>query len=93
MDCLFHDRDAALVKDPSISGMSQAFIVWTWRSWLPANMHRYEERIRENIHYLDGKLSTLNLELDQLVGGVLDNRDAVTDLRERLQRQLDSKEL
>ena len=93
MDCLFHGRDAELVKDSSISGMSQAFIDWTWRSWLPANMHRYEECIRENIHYLDGKLSTLNLELDQLDGGVLDNRDAVTDLRERLQRQLDSKEL
>ena len=93
MDRLLRDRDAELEKAPSFRGMPQAFIDWTWRSWLPANMHRYEECIRENIHYLDGKLSTLNLELDQLDGGVLDNRDAVTDLRERLQRQLDSKEL
>ena len=56
-------------------------------------MHRYEKRIREHIYYLDGKLSTLNLELEQLAGGVLDNRDAAADLRERLQRQLDAREL
>ena len=93
MDRLPRDRDAELEKDPSFSGMPQAFIDWTWRSWLPANMHRYEERIREHIHYLDGKLSTLNLELEQLAGGVLDNRDAAADLRERLQRQLDAREL
>jgi len=60
---------------------------------LPANRLRYEERVREHIHYLDGKLSTLNLELEQLGGGVLDNRDAAADLRERLQRQLDAREL
>ena len=93
MDRLLRDRDAELEKDPSFSGMPQAFIDWTWRSWLPANMHRYEQRIREYIHYLDGKLSTLNLELEQLAGGVLDNRDAAADLRERLQRQLDAREL
>ena len=56
-------------------------------------MHRYEEHVREHIHYLDGKLSTLNLELEKLAGGVLDNRDAAADLRERLQRQLDAREL
>ena len=93
MDRLLRDRDAELEKDPSFSGMPQAFIDWTWRSWLPANMHRYEQRIREHIHYLDGKLSSLNLELEQLAGGVLDNRDAAADLRERLQRQLDAREL
>lgn len=60
---------------------------------MAGNRLRYEERIREHIHYLDGKLSTLNLELEQLAGGVLDNRDAAADLRERLQRQLDAREL
>ena len=63
------------------------------RSWLPANRLRYKERVCEHIHYLDGKLSTLNLELEQLAGGVLDNRDAAADSRERLQRQLDAREL
>ena len=60
---------------------------------MAGNRLRYEERIREHIHYLEGKLSTLNLELEQLAGGVLDNRDAAAGLRERLQRQLDAREL
>ena len=56
-------------------------------------MYRDKERIREHIHYLDGKLSTLSLQFQQLAGGVLDNCDAAADLRERLQRQLDAREL
>ncbi|KZR85619.1 hypothetical protein MITS9508_02828 [Synechococcus sp. MIT S9508] len=32
-------------------------------------MHRYEEHVREHINYLDGKLSTLKLELEQLADG------------------------
>ena len=56
-------------------------------------MHCYEKRIREHIHYLDLKLGQLNKQLEQVAGGVLDDRDAAADLRERLQRQLESREL
>ena len=42
---------------------------------------------------LDSKVGTLNSELERRVGGVLDDRDAAADLRDRLQRQLDAREL
>ncbi|KZR88740.1 hypothetical protein [Synechococcus sp. MIT S9508] len=93
MDRLLHYRDLELAQDRNFTGMPQAFIDWTWLGWLPSNLHRYEEQVRQHIAYLDGKLSTLNRELEQLAGGVLDNRDAAADLRERLQRQLDAREL
>ena len=93
MDRLLRDRDAELEKDPSFSGMPQAFIDWTWRSWLPANMHRYEDRVREHIHYLDQKLGRLNGEIERAAGGILDDRDAAADLRDRLKRELEAREL
>ena len=43
--------------------------------------------------YLDSKIGTLNSELEKRAGGVLDNRDAAADLRVRLQRELDAREL
>ena len=93
MDRLIRDRDAALEADPTVSGMPQAFIGWTWHTWLPAHMGRYQAQIEAHIAYLDTKLASLNHELEQLAGGVLDDRDAAADLRERLQRELMAKQL
>ena len=93
MDRLLQDRDAALELDPSFSGMPQAFIDWTWQSWLPSHMHRYEKQVTEHIAYLDLKIDGLNKDLEHIAGGVLDNRYAASDLRDRLQRQLDAREL
>ena len=55
-DRLCSFRDAELEKDPTFSGMPQAFSDWTWHTWLPANLHRYEKQVRDHIHYLDLKL-------------------------------------
>ena len=93
MDRLLQDRDAALELDPSFSGMPQAFIDWTWQSWLPSHMHRYEKQVTEHITFLDLKIDGLNKNLEHIAGGVLDNRDAAADLRDRLQRELDAREL
>ena len=93
MDRLIRDRDAALEAYPTVSGMPQAFIDWTWHTWLPAHMGRYQAQIEAHIAYLDTKLASLNHELEQLAGGVLDDRDAAADLRERLQRELMAKQL
>ena len=93
MDRLLQDRDAALELDPSFSGMPQAFIDWTWQSWLPSHMHRYEKQVTEHIAYLDLKIDGLNKDLEHIAGGVLDNRDAASDLRDRLKRELEAKVL
>ena len=60
---------------------------------MPANLHRYEKHVRDHIHYLDLKLGRLNEEIERAAGGVLDDRDAAADLRDRLQRELDAREL
>ena len=89
-DRLCSFRDPELEKDLIFSGMLQSFIDWTWQTWLPGHLYRYEKQVRDHIHYLDLKLGQLNKQLEQVAGGVLDDRDAAADLRERLQRQLDA---
>ena len=93
MDRLLNERDAALADDPSFSGMPQSFIDWTWQTWLPSHLYRYEAQVQKHIRYLDLKIGSLNHDLEQIAGGVLDDRDAAVDLRERLQRELDAREL
>ena len=87
-DRLYSFRDAELEKDPTFSGMPQSLIDWTWHSWLPTSLHRYEKQVRDHIHYLDLKLGRLKEHLEQVAGGVLDDHDAAADLWDRLQRQL-----
>ena len=93
MERLLRDRDAALEVDPTSSGMPQAFIDWTWSTWLPAHMHRYEKQVADHIHYLDQKLGRLNDEIERAAGGILDDRDAAADLRNRLKRELNARAL
>ena len=93
MDRLLTERDAALEVDPTFSGMPQSFIDWTWHTWLPSHLHRYEQQVEAHLAYLDSKIGTLNSELERRVGGVLDDRDAAADLRDRLQRELDAREM
>ena len=90
MDRLLRDRDAALEANSNFSGMPQSFIDWTWQAWLPANLHHYENQVKAHLAYLDSKIDTLNSELQRRVGGVLDDRDAAADLRDRLKRELAS---
>tara|TARA_B100000674_G_scaffold323274_1_gene269469 strand:- start:204 stop:557 length:354 start_codon:yes stop_codon:yes gene_type:complete len=93
MDRLLHYRDLELAENPNFTGMPQAFIDWTWAGWLPSNLHRYDEQVRQQIAYLDSKIGRLDQDLKQRAGGVLDARDDAVDLRERLQQQLDAREL
>ena len=60
---------------------------------MPANLHRYEKQIAEHIAYLDLKIDGLNKDLEHIAGGVVDDRDAAADLRDRLQRELDEREM
>ena len=61
--------------------------------WLPANLHRHEKQIAEHIAYLDLKIDGLNKDLEHIAGGVLDDCDAAADLRDRLERELDAREM
>ena len=88
MDRLLYYRDLAVEENPSFSGMPQAFVDWTWSGWLPANLHRYEKQIADHITYLDLKIDGLNKDLEHVAGGVLDDRDAAADLRDRLKHEL-----
>ena len=90
LDRLLKDRDAAIEIDPTFSGMPPAFIDWTWKTWLPNHMYRYEKQIADHIAYLDLKIDGLNKDLEHIAGGVLDDRDAAADLRGRLKRELAS---
>jgi len=92
MDRLLHYRDLELAENPIATGLPKAFVQWTWIGWVPTNLHRYEKQVRQHITYIDSKIGSLNKELQQRAGGVLNDRDVAADLRERLQRQLDSKE-
>ena len=60
---------------------------------MPNNLSRYEKQVREHLDYLDSKSGGLNHELERFAGGVLDDRDAATELRDRLQRELNAKAL
>ena len=86
-------RDAALKEDPNFSGMPPEFEQWCKTSWLPSNLHRYEAQVQEHINYLGRKIHGLNKDLERMAGGVLDDRDAAADIRDRLQRELDAREL
>ena len=89
---MFRDRDAAVEADSTHNGLPQAFVDWTWQSWLPDNMHRYQAQVEEHIRYLDLKIGNLNNSLEQIAGCVLDDRDAAAVLRDRLRRELDARE-
>ena len=55
-------------------------------------MHRYQAQVEEHVRYLDLKLGNLNHSLEQISVDVLDDRDAASDLRNPLQRELDARE-
>ena len=46
-----------------------------------------------HLSYLGFKSAELNGELEKAAGGILDSRDEAVDLRDRLQRELDAREL
>ena len=70
--------------------MAQPFIDGTWQTWLPGQMHRYQAQVEEHVRYLDLKIDGLNKFFEYIAGGVLDDRDAAADLRDRLKRELAS---
>ena len=60
---------------------------------LPSNLYRYKWQGGNHTHCLDQKLGRLNEEIERAAGGILDDRDAAADLRDRLKLELDAREL
>ena len=90
---LLLDRDRALEANSTFSGMPQSFIDWTWQTWLPSHLHRYERQVQEHLSHLNFKIAELNGDLERAGGGILDSRDEAVDLRDRLQIALDARQL
>ena len=88
---LAHD-DEALESDPSFSGMSPRFVEETWVNWLPKAVAKpfYRDQLTSHVAELERQISNLCREIELQSGGLLDQRDAAVDLRQRLKHLLET---
>ena len=92
LDRLLTHRDHALEADPSFSGMPPSFVEETWVNWLPKAVAQpfYRDQLTAHIAELERQISNLRREIELQSGGLLDQRDAAVDLRQRLKRLLEN---
>ena len=85
-------RDKALEADPSFSGMPASFVEETWVNWLPKAVAKpfYRDQLTAHIAELKRQISNLSREIERQSGGLLDQRDAAVDLRQRLKHLLET---
>ena len=85
-------RDHALEADPSFSGMPASFVEETWVNWLPKGVANpfYRDQLSAHVAELERQISNLNREIERQSGGLLDQRDAAVDLRQRPKRLLET---
>ena len=85
-------RDHALEADPSFSGMPPRFVEETWVNWLPKAVAQpfYRDQLTAHVAELERQISNLSREIELQSGGLLDQRDAAVDLRQRLKHLLES---
>ena len=83
-------RDKALEADPSFSCMPPSFVEETWVNWLPKAVAKpfYRDQLTAHIAELERQISNLSREIERQSGGLLDQRDAAVDLRQRLKQLL-----
>ena len=79
-------RDHALEADPSFSGMPASFVEETWVNWLPKAVAKpfYRDQLTAHVAELERQITNLSREIELQSGGLLDQRDAAVDLRQRL---------
>ena len=85
-------HDEALEADPSFSGMPASFVEETWVNWLPKAVVQpfYRDQLTAHVAELERQISNLNREIERQSGGLLDQRDAAVDLRQRLKGLLEN---
>ena len=85
-------RDKALEADPSFSGMPASFVEETWVNWLPKAVAKpfYRDQLTAHVAELESQISNLSREIERQSGGLLDQRDAAVDLKQRLKHLLET---
>ena len=84
-------RDKALEAGPSVSGMPANFVEETWVNWLPNAVAQafYRDQLTAHVAELERQIPNLSWEIERQSGGLLDQRDAAVDLRQRLKHLLE----
>ena len=85
-------RDEALEADPSFSGLPPLLIEETWVNWLPKAFDQpfYRDQLTAHFAELERQITNLSREIELQSGGLLDQRDAAVDLRQRLKHLLET---
>ena len=85
-------RDYALEADPSFSGMPASFVEETWFNWLPKAVAKpfYSDQLTAHVAELERQITNLSREIELQSGGLLDQRDAAVDLRQRIKHLLET---
>jgi len=92
LDWQLTQRDKALEADPSFSGMPPSLVEETWVSCVPKAVAKpfYRDQLNTHAAELERQISNLSREIELQSGGLLDQRDAAVDLRQRLKHLLES---
>ena len=85
-------RDHALEADPGFSGMPASVVEETWVNWLSKAVVQpfYRDQLTAHVAELERQISNLSREIELKSGGLLDQRDAAVDIRQRLKRLLEN---
>ena len=85
-------RNHALEADPSFSGMPASFVEETWVNWLTKSVAQpfYRDQLTAHVAELERQITNLSRKIELQSGGLLDQRDAAVDLRQRLKHLLES---
>ena len=72
--------------------MPASFIEETWVNWLPKAVAKpfYRGQLSAHVAELERQISNLSREIELQCGGLLDQRDAAVDLRQRLKGLLEN---
>ena len=72
--------------------MPASFIEDTWVNWLPKSVANpfYRAQLTAHLTELECQVSNLSQEIERQSGGLLDQRDAAVDLRQRLKHLLET---
>ena len=85
-------RDKAAEADPSFSGMPLSLVEESWVNLLPKAVAKpfYRDQLTAHVAELESQISNLSREIERQSGGLLDQRDAAVDLRQRLKHLLET---
>ena len=74
--------------------MPPRFIEETWVNWLPKAIAQpfYRDQLTAHVAELERQFTNLGREIERQSGGLLDQREAAVDLRQRFKDRLTTRE-